>query len=111
MAGDFRTNDLYLRNQNDGTWSTEWAKVWTDKNDRNLAKLNEQNTFQGNQHINDGMLSINRPNTTGGYARGLMVCDPTGQIREAGFSFYGEGSAPTTLSIGFGVSPWDTTTP
>lgn len=45
MAGDWRTNDLYLRQQENTVWGS-WAKVWTNQNDGSGSGL-DADTLDG----------------------------------------------------------------
>jgi len=64
-------------------------------------------TMTGSLTIKGQNIYIDRPSTTGGYARGFAFRDTDGSALEAGIGMYGSGNnPPTTLYMGFGTSPW-----
>jgi hypothetical protein len=64
-------------------------------------------TMTGNLTLQGTSINIQRPETSGGYARGIMFYSKDGSTREAGIGMYGVGdNPPDTLYMGFGISPW-----
>lgn len=63
-------------------------------------------TMTGDLTLQGTSINIQRPETSGGYARGIMSKD--GSTVEAGIGMYGsENNPPQALYMGFGESPWD----
>ncbi len=53
-------------------------------------------------------IRISRPDTTGGWARGVYQYSKDGATLEAAIGFYGEGdNPPHTIYMGFGSAPYD----
>jgi hypothetical protein len=64
-------------------------------------------TMTGNLTLQGTSINIQRPETPGGYARGIMFYSKDGSTVEAGIGMLGSGNnPPQTLYMGFGISPW-----
>ncbi len=64
-------------------------------------------TMTGNLTLQGTSINIQRPETSGGYARGIMFYSKDGSTVEAGIGMLGSGNnPPQTLYMGFGTSPW-----
>lgn len=65
-------------------------------------------TMTGNLTLQGTSINIQRPETSGGYARGIMFYSKDGSTVEAGIGMLGSGNnPPQTLYMGFGTSPWN----
>lgn len=65
-------------------------------------------TMTGNLTLQGTSINIQRPETSGGYARGIMFYSKDGSTVEAGIGMLGsENNPPQTLYMGFGTSPWN----
>ncbi len=65
-------------------------------------------TMTGNLTLQGTSINIQRPETSGGYARGIMFYSKDGSTIEAGIGMLGSGNnPPQTLYMGFGTSPWN----
>jgi len=64
-------------------------------------------TMTGNLTLQGTSINIQRPETSGGYARGMMFYSKDGSAVEAGIGMLGSGNnPPQALYMGFGISPW-----
>jgi len=64
-------------------------------------------TMTGNLTLQGTSINIQRPDTSGGYARGMMFYSKDGSAVEAGIGMLGSGNnPPQALYMGFGISPW-----
>jgi len=64
-------------------------------------------TMTGNLTLQGISINIRRPDTSGGYARGMMFYSKDGSAVEAGIGMLGSGNnPPQALYMGFGISPW-----
>jgi len=64
-------------------------------------------TMTGNLTLQGTSINIRRPDTSGGYARGMMFYSKDGSAVEAGIGMLGSGNnPPQALYMGFGISPW-----
>ena len=65
-------------------------------------------TMTGTLTLQGTSINIQRPETSGGYARGIMFYSKDGSTVEAGIGMLGSGNnPPQTLYMGFGTSPWN----
>ena len=65
-------------------------------------------TMTGNLTLQGTSINIQRPETSGGYARGMMFYSKDGSTVEAGIGMLGSGNnPPQALYMGFGESPWN----
>lgn len=75
LAGDWRTNEWYVRKQTDGVWDTSWAKLWHSGNFDPVSKSDVGHThaylpLSGGTLTNALLISVNKgatPNYSTGH--------------------------------------------
>ena len=69
------------------------------------------NTRTNNLQLNGGNIQVAIPNTTGGWARGLLYYNPSVYSTDeiGGIGMFGSQLTPSRIFIGFGNDPWYST--
>ncbi len=89
-----------------------WGEIDSPDEANRWAKADEINwstPISDYPKLAGSSLVLNKHPTTGGWARGLDYQNTAGSTRIGGIGMLGTNTNPTSINLGFGISPWSNT--